>query len=150
MIKQAVCATLLMLSTSVLAEVSAAKAWSRITAPSVPTGAVFLQLENSGSSSDALVAASTPVSKKVEIHNHVNDNGVMRMREVARIDIPSKKTVVLQPGGYHLMLINLKTPLKLNQTFPLTLKYQSGKVETVNVTVDNGKGFQGNHSHHAH
>ncbi len=147
MIKKVACSILLLSSMNVWAEVTGEKAWSRITAPSVPTGAVFLELKNSGPYNDSLIGVNTPVAKTVEIHNHINDKGIMRMREVRKIDIPAGRSVILEPGGYHLMLINLKSPLKLNQTFPINLLYQSGKSETVNVTVDNGANFKGHHNH---
>lgn len=74
---------------NVWAEVTGEKAWSRITAPSVPTGAVFLELKNSGPYNDSLIGVNTPVAKTVEIHNHINDKGIMRMREVRKIDTPA-------------------------------------------------------------
>lgn len=135
---------LLALSANAFADVHAMQAWSRFTAPSVPTGVVFLQLHNSGKQTDALVSATTPVAKKVELHNHIHDQGVMRMRQVPKIDVAAGGTVALQPGGYHMMLLDLKQPLKLNQTFPVTLKYQSGRSEKITVTVNNGKGMQQN------
>lgn len=152
MLKQLGFVALLAVSGSAWADVHATEAWSRFTAPSVPTGVVFMQLHNSGKQADALVSASSPVAKKVEIHNHVNDKGVMRMREVAKIDVAAGQSVSLQPGGYHLMLMGLKQPLQLKQTFPVSLKYQSGRSEQITVTVNNGSGMKqvGADSHHAH
>ena len=83
MLKSLSVVALMALSTSAWAEIHASQAWSRFTAPSVPTGVVFMQLHNSGPNADALVSASSPVAKKVEIHNHINDKGVMRMRQVS-------------------------------------------------------------------
>ena len=140
MLKSLSVVALMALSTSAWAEIHASQAWSRFTAPSVPTGVVFMQLHNSGPNADALVSASSPVAKKVEIHNHINDKGVMRMRQVAKVDVPAGQSVSLQPGGYHVMLIGLKKPLKLNDTFPVTLKYQSGKTQKITATVNNGAG----------
>ena len=136
---------LIAVSTSAWAEIQATQAWSRFTAQSVPTGAVFMQLDNTGSKADALVDVSSPVAKKVEIHNHINDKGVMRMRQVDKIDVPAGKSVTLQPGGFHVMLMGLKQPLKLNDTFPLTLKYQSGRIQKIIATVNNGSGIQSMH-----
>ena len=100
-----------------------------------------MQLNNTGSQADALVSVSSPVAKKAEIHNHINDKGVMRMRQVAKIDVPAGKSVTLQPGGFHVMLMGLKQPLKLNDTFPVTLKYQSGRTQKITATVNNGSGI---------
>ena len=143
---------LMAVSTSAWAEIQASQAWSRFTAPSVPTGVVFMQLNNTGAQADALVSVSSPVAKKAEIHNHINDKGVMRMRQVAKIDVPVGKSVTLQPGGFHVMLMGLKQPLKLNDTFPVTLKYQSGRTQKITATVNNGSGMQNMHhgEHHDH
>ncbi|UOO88949.1 copper chaperone PCu(A)C [Vitreoscilla massiliensis] len=148
MLKSLSILALMALSTSALADIHASQAWSRFTAPSVPTGVVFMQLHNAGPQADALVSASSPVAKKVEIHNHINDKGVMRMRQVAKVDVPAGQSVSLQPGGYHVMLIGLKKPLKLNDTFPVTLKYQSGKTQKITATVNNGVGEQEHHMNH--
>ena len=121
------------------ATVMADAAWSRMTAPNVKVGGVFLTLNNHSQRDDVLLAATTPVSSKVELHTHVNDNGVMRMREVAGgIAIGKGQTVVLQPGGLHIMLMNLQRPLKPNDSFPLTLKFKHAPAQTVTVTVNNG------------
>ena len=152
MLKSLSVLALMAVSTSAWAEIQATQAWSRFTAPSVPTGVVFMQLNNTGSQADALVSVSSPVAKKAEIHNHINDKGVMRMRQVAKIDVPAGKSVTLQPGGFHVMLMGLKQPLKLNDTFPVTLKYQSGRTQKITATVNNGSGMQNMHhgEHHDH
>jgi periplasmic copper chaperone A len=71
-----------------------------------------------------LVAASTPVAGTAEVHEMKMDGEVMRMRRVARLDLPAGKTVELKPGGYHLMLLDLKQPLKTGSTVPLTLVFR--------------------------
>jgi copper(I)-binding protein len=77
------------------------------------------------------VAASSPAAAKVELHVHVNDNGVMRMREVPGYDIPAKGSFELKPGGAHLMFMNLKAPLKEGTKVPVTLKFEkAGEVKT--------------------
>ena len=152
MLKSLSVLALMAVSSSAWAEIHASQAWSRFTAPSVPTGVVFMQLHNPGKQADALISASSPVAKKVEIHNHINDKGVMRMRQVEKVDVAAGQTVNLQPGGYHVMLMGLKKPLKLNDTFPVTLKYQSGRTQKITATVNNGSGMQTmNHGeHHDH
>ncbi|AUZ04813.1 MULTISPECIES: copper chaperone PCu(A)C [Vitreoscilla] len=138
-------AVLVAISASAQAQVVADAAWSRMTAATAPTGVVFMQLHNTGKEADALVSATTPVAKKVELHNHIHDNGVMRMRQVAQIEVAAEGHVTLQPGGLHVMLMGLKQPLKLQQTFPLVLKYASGRSQTVTVTVNNGEGMVSTH-----
>ncbi len=133
------------------AMVMADAAWSRMTAPNVKVGGVFLTLTNHSQRDDVLLAVTTPVSSKVELHTHVNDNGVMRMREVAGgIAIGKGQTVVLQPGGLHIMLMNLQQPLKPNDRFPLTLKFKHAPAQTVTVTVNNGVAAGAASMVHAH
>lgn len=116
-------------------------AWSRITAPSVPVGAVFLELTNTGDEDDVLVSATTERSPHVELHNHVHDNGVMRMREVAGgIPLPKGQTVSLKPGGYHIMLMKMPKPLVLKDEYKVTLKFKKAPTQTVTVKVNNGVG----------
>ncbi|MBI3157088.1 MAG: copper chaperone PCu(A)C [Burkholderiales bacterium] len=82
-----------------------------------------------------LVAASSPVAGVVEIHEMSMDGNVMRMRAIEALELPAGKAVALQPGGYHVMLIDLKQPLAAGQTVPVTLVIEGadGKRETVEV-----------------
>jgi copper(I)-binding protein len=99
--------------------------------------AYLASLENSGTQPDRLLRASTPAAARVELHDMTVDaNGVMRMREIDAIAIPPNKAVRMRPGhGMHLMLIDLKQPLKEGDSFPMTLEFErAGKVE-VSVVV---------------
>ena len=71
-----------------------------------------------------LVAVATPVAGVAEVHEMTMDKDVMRMRAVAALDLPAGKAVELKPGGYHLMLMDLKVPLKPNTQVPLTLTFK--------------------------
>jgi hypothetical protein len=106
------------------------------------TGAAYLAtLENTGTSADKLVRASTPMAARVEIHSMAVDaQGVMRMREIDGIALAPKAKVQMKPGaGLHLMLIGLKEPLKEDASFPMTLEFErAGKVE-VKVIVGQPK-----------
>ncbi len=118
------------------------QAWSRMTAPSVPMGAIFVELKNSGDEDDVLVAATTARSPQAELHTTAMDNGVMRMREVAGgIALPKGQTVSLKPGGYHVMLMRLPKPLVLNDEYQVTLRFKNAPSQTVNVKVNNGVGM---------
>lgn len=122
--------------------------WARPTPGASKNGAAYLSIRNDGQKPDALIAASADVSERVELHEHINDNGVMRMREVSGgIAIAAGETVSLAPGGYHIMLIGLKQPLKEGEEFPLALSFrEAGKVE-VTVKVEKGEA-KGQHGHH--
>ncbi len=80
------------------------KAWARATAAGAMSGGIFLTVTDTGAP-DRLVGASTPAAATAELHETVNDNGVMRMRPVAGLPLETGGTVVLKPGSYHVMLM---------------------------------------------
>ncbi|WP_319823509.1 copper chaperone PCu(A)C [Thalassovita sp.] len=92
-------------------------------------GAGFLTIRSLGEA-DRLVGFTSPACTRPELHTHIHDNGVMRMRQVDAIDIPAGGKVALQPGGLHLMMIGLTAPLSEGDTVPLTLIFeQAGEVQ---------------------
>ncbi|MFC7475756.1 copper chaperone PCu(A)C [Dankookia sp. GCM10030260] len=96
------------------------------------TGAGFLAIANRGAAADRLVGASTPVARITEIHTHIREGDILRMRPVAAIDLPPGGTVTLQPGGFHLMLIGLKDPLIQGQAVPVSLRFErAGEVQVM-------------------
>ena len=116
--------------------IQAERAWARETVAGMSMGGVFLNLKNDGAREDTLTGGQSPISNKVEVHTHINDNGVMRMRELAgSLALPKGQTVTLKPGSYHIMLMGLKAPLKAGETFPLTLKFKHAPAKTIQVTV---------------
>jgi protein SCO1/2 len=96
-------------------------AYVRAVAPGATVSAAFMMLHNPTAAARALVAAASPAATTVELHTHQNDGGVMRMRQVERIDVPAGGQTTLAPGGYHVMLIGLTGPLTEGTTVPLTL-----------------------------
>ncbi|WP_129243637.1 copper chaperone PCu(A)C [Achromobacter veterisilvae] len=109
--------------------------WSRATVPAVPTGVVYFVLRNPSQDEDRLVSVSTPVAEKAELHTHIRDSDVMRMRKVDSIEIAPVSTTALEPGGLHVMLIGLKQPLVKGKAFPLTLVFEEAGPVTVQVDV---------------
>ena len=107
------------------------------------TSAGFMTLQNKGGDA-RLIAASSPISETVEIHTHLKEDGVMKMRRVDGIDIPSGQTVVLEPGGYHLMMFNTTLADDVVEA-PLTLSYADGTEVTMIVPID-GRGKEMDHS----
>ncbi len=91
----------------------------------------FLSIENRGKQDDVLIGASSMISQRTELHTHIRDGEIMRMRRVeGGIKVPTGKTTTLQPGGLHVMFIGLKKPLKNGDQFPLTLTFQkAGNIE---------------------
>jgi copper(I)-binding protein len=103
--------------------------WARPTAPGAKVGGAFMTLVG-GKDADRLLSGSSPAAAAVELHTHVMDGGVAKMRAVPAIDIPAGGRVELKPGGLHIMLINLKAPLKAGDTVPLKLRFEkAGEVE---------------------
>lgn len=108
--------------------------WSRA-AMAGHDGVVYLTITDTGPA-DTLTGASTPVAAMAELHETINDNGVMKMRAVASLPITSGTKVTLEPGGYHLMLMDLKRPLNEGDSFPVTLSFAKGGQVTATATVE--------------
>ena len=109
--------------------------WARASLAGVRNGIVYGRFVEDSAATIELVGASTPVADHVEFHKHSMNAGVMTMRQLDRIELPPGQAVVLQPGGMHLMLIDLKQPLKAGESFPLTLKFADGESLTIAVSV---------------
>ena len=126
------CATLLAatLSTALWAQIVEVKgAWARATVQGQMATGAFMKL--TAREGTRLVSASSPVAGVTEVHEMSMDNGVMKMRAIPGLDLPAGKAVELKPGGYHVMLMDLKAPLQKDTTIPLTLVFKDAKgVET--------------------
>jgi copper(I)-binding protein len=114
--------------------VTVREAWARATPGGASAAAAYVTLMG-GTQDDALVGASTPAAKVADVHDSVNDNGVMKMRPVASVPIPAGKMVALKPGGFHIMLTGLSKPLTAGESFPLTLQFQHAAPVTVQVKI---------------
>lgn len=110
-------------------------AFARASAGTAKVGAAFMTLRNSGATADALVEVNSPVAARAELHTHIKDGDIMRMRQVEAIDVPARGAVTLEPGGPHVMLINLTQPLKQGEAFPLTLTFAKAGTMTIEVPV---------------
>jgi periplasmic copper chaperone A len=109
--------------------------YARATAAGQPTGGGFMKVANAGGN-DKLLSVSAEVSKSVELHEMKMEGDVMKMRQVEGIELQAGKTVELKPGGYHVMFIGLKAPLKAGDSFPVKLKFEKAGEVTVNVKVE--------------
>lgn len=110
--------------------------FARATPPGAKTGGVFVTVENTGSQSDRLISVSSPVAGVADLHEMKVDAGVMRMRGVAALEVKPGETLELKPGGYHVMLSELRQPLKVGDKFPLTLKFENAGTVEVSVWVE--------------
>jgi hypothetical protein len=119
------------------------QAWSRATPGGAKIAGGYLTIENKGSAPDRLIGGSADVSDKVQVHEMAMNNAVMTMRPLDKgLSIEPGKTVKLAPGGYHLMLLDLKYQLKQGDKLPVTLEFE--KAGKVKLTFDvQGVGAQG-------
>ena len=107
------------------------QAWARATPPKIKIGAAYVKIEG-GHHGDRLVGASSKIADRVEIHAHAMDGGKMSMTKIDDLDIPAGGTVKFEPGGYHLMLIDLRQQLKEGEQLKLVLEFaNAGKVDVV-------------------
>lgn len=109
-------------------------AWARATPGKSDIGAAYLTIRSP--TADRLVGASTPVAKEAQLHTMTMSGMVMKMRPLAAVNIPAGQPIALAPGGVHVMLIGLKSPLKPGQSFPLTLTFAKAGKRTVDVAVE--------------
>lgn len=109
------------------AQVTVHDAWVRGTVPMQKSSGAFMQL--SADKETRLVDAKSPVANVVELHEMVMDNDVMKMRQIPGLDIVPGRVLELKPGGYHVMLINLKVQLKGGDVVPITLTFEDPKTK---------------------
>jgi len=112
-----------------LGDLRIVKPYVLATPPGATTAGAYLTIENKGTR-DRLVGASSPAATAVEIHTMQNDRGVMKMRAVWQLEVPSRGRVALVPGGVHLMIVEPKAPLREHERFPIRLKFErAGSVD---------------------
>ena len=117
------------------AQVSAERPWTRATPPGATVGAGFVTLRNTGAA-DRVVGATSPVAGRVEMHVTIREGEVMRMRQVRSLEVPAGGSYELKPGGAHLMLVDLKRPLRKGERIPLTLKLERAGELKVQLPVE--------------
>lgn len=120
------------------------------TPPGAVTGAVYLRgIRNTGEQADRLIGAHTPAARSVEIHrSRIDASQVMRMRAVDGVELPPRSELRLRHGGEtHLMLIDLKAPLKNGERFAMTLRFERAGEREVTVWVQQPRVGDGTHPH---
>ena len=109
--------------------------WTRATPAPAQSGGGFLTIVNKGTTADRLIAARSTASDKVEVHEMRMDGNVMRMRELEKgLEIPADATVMLKPGGYHIMFMGLKAPFAKDTKVPVTLVFE--KAGSLDIVLD--------------
>lgn len=110
--------------------------FSRATLPNAPVGAGYLTITNKGTTDDTLVSASSPVAGMTQIHEMKMEGDVMKMNEVeGGLVIPAGGSVMLAPGGFHIMFMDLKEPLVEGATFPVTLTFATAGTIEIQLVV---------------
>ena len=109
--------------------------WTRATPATAQSGGGFLTITNKGTTVDRLIAARSTASDKVEVHEMRMDGNVMRMRELEKgLEIPAGATVMLKPGGYHIMFMGLKASFAKDTKVPVTLVFE--KAGSLDIVLD--------------
>lgn len=125
---------LLLAALPALAQVTVAEPWVRATVAAQKATGAFMTLTSTQGAK--LVGVSSPAAGAVEVHEMKMVDDVMRMRQVTALELPAGKPVALSPGGYHLMLLELKQPLKEGATVPLTLEIEDARKVRSKIVVD--------------
>lgn len=117
------------------ADLEISGAFMRASPMMAQSGAGFVTITNATGSDDTLLGAEAGISKTVELHTHIKDGEVMRMRQVASIPVPSGGAAELKPGGDHIMFIGLNRQLKEGEVIPVTLVFEKAGKKLVEMPV---------------
>lgn len=126
-------------------EIQVRHPWSRATPPGAKVGVAYMEIRNGGSQPDRLLAISTKVAQRVEMHVTEREGEVMKMRQVKSFEIPARESYALRPGGSHLMLVDLAQPLKKGERFTMTLRFERAGEMPIELEVQEAGSRQPRH-----
>lgn len=109
--------------------------WARASIGSAPNSAAYMTLMSHGTAADKLIGAKTPIAETAELHHHILDGGIAKMRPVEAIEVKPGETAVLEPGGFHIMLMGLKEELTAGDAVPLTLTFEKAGDVTLDIQI---------------
>jgi periplasmic copper chaperone A len=135
---------------AIAADIALDHPWARATPAGAQVGAGYVTIKNTGAAPDRLVSATSDVAGKVEIHEMTMADGVMKMRAVNGLDVAPGKSVELKPGGYHIMFVELKQPLKAGDSIKGALQFEKAGIVPVEFKVEAmgaSGGMSGEHKH---
>jgi hypothetical protein len=113
-------------------------AYARAASPAARSGAAFMEITNPAESDDRVIGAASDAAERVELHTHIEEDGVMRMVHVEEgFPIAAGETIMLERGGRHVMLMGLRGPLEQGKEIEITLTFENAEPLTVTVPVDN-------------
>ena len=122
--------------------------WSRATPKGAPVGVGYLVIENRGSAVDRLLSISSETSARVEMHEMAVTDGVVRMRPLPKgVEIAPGLTAKFEPGGLHIMFVDLKRPLEKGDRIKATLNFEKAGAIEIEFVVE---AMGGGHQHHTH
>ena len=116
-------------------DLSVTDAWARATPPGTPVAAVYLVIDNTGGKADRLLAVSTDRAGSAEVHTIVHDGDLAMMRRVDPLHVGAGERIVFEPGGTHVMLMGLKSPLAEGQSLTLVMNFERAGVQRVEARV---------------
>jgi len=123
-----------------LAEINFDAPYARASSPAAQVGAAFMVITNSSDTDDRLISASTDAAKRVELHTHVITAGIAKMMEVEEgFVVPAHGEVLLQRGGYHVMMMGLTAPFVQGENITLNLVFEIAGEVTLVVEIDNAR-----------
>ena len=107
----------------------------RLNAPNAKATGAFMNIKNKTNAEIKIISAENTVSQKTELHTHMDENGVKKMRQIPEIIIPANGSVVLKPGDLHIMLIGLNQPLQENQKVDIKINFADGSTKIISPLV---------------
>ena len=122
--------------TAKVGDIAIDQPWARASLGNAPNSAAYMILQNTGTVPDRLIGGSTPVATQVQLHTHVMEGGVAKMRPVDAIEVAPGQPTMLEPGGAHVMLQGLTQKLEEGTTMPLTLVFEHAGKVTLEVPVE--------------
>jgi copper(I)-binding protein len=124
--------------------------WSMALPPNAPAVAAYFTIENNGDTADRLISVDSPLAGQAQLHEHVEVNGLMKMRQVQTVEVAPRATVSFAPMAYHVMLLDIEDRSRLvsGQRFPLTLHFQKAGAVEVQVVVQQQTPEQQPHHQH--
>lgn len=135
-----------LIATMASAEIEIHDAYARASTPAA--GAAFMTIHNHGGAPDRLVGAASNAAARVELHTHLEEDGVMRMVHVAEgFELPTDGEVAMKRGGAHVMLMGLVSPLSTGDSITVTLTFEVAGDVVIEIPVDNERMADAAHSH---
>lgn len=116
------------------AQVSVTDAWARETIGAGKTSAGYARIVNTGAA-DRLLSVSTPAAGMADVHQSIEQGGMMRMLPVKSLEIPARGETLLKPGGYHIMIMNAQKPFKVGEQLEFTFTFEHAGKITVPVRL---------------